>query len=198
MRSKNDSLWVTDIDTVYALSLVDASTQNKVEIPDAKFLNDIAISDNGRIYVSDTLGSAIYEVSGQTYKVFDRGAHLESPNGLLWKDGKLYVAAFGLTSNWTVKVKGRIYSIDPVTKKIHYITKSPLGTLDGIEIFGNQILVSDWREGKVYSVSFQGESKVLISNLLGAADIGIVPEKKWLIVPRMAEDLVSFFRLSEE
>lgn len=189
MRSSGDTLWVTDIDEVVEINIKQASVKKKYPVPGAKFLNDIAIGEDRTVYISDSLTSTIYQLKNGKVSVFMRGDELESPNGLIFKNGKLYVAAWGLTTDWSTKKRGRLYTIDIATKKINHISKPDMGNLDGLEIdqAGNFIL-SDWVAGKVFKLTPTGEMTTLYSAKKGTADIAIIPDKNLILVPEMVEN----------
>jgi len=188
MRSINGVLWVTDIDQLVAIDISSGTILSKITIPTAKFLNDIAITPEQILYVSDTIGGAIYEVKHNNVSVFMKGEELESPNGLLYKDGKLYVAAWGkgLAKDWSTKTPGNLYVIDVASKKIKVLTKFPLGNLDGLELDAKgNFLTSDWVAGKIYRILKDGEAKLILEGKKGIADLGFVPSENLIIYPQM-------------
>ncbi len=188
MRSINGTLWVTDIDQLVAIDISSGSILSKITIPAAKFLNDIAITPEQVLYVSDMLADVIYELKNNHVSVFMKGQDLQGPNGLLYKDGKLYVAGWGkeMAKDWSTKTPGNIYVIDLKSKKIQMITKTPLGNLDGLEIDkeGN-FLTSDWVAGKIYRVKKDGLAKLLIEGKKGIADLGYISPENLIIYPQM-------------
>ena len=194
MRSQNGILWVTDIDEVIAIDIKKGKKTKNIKIKDAKFLNDIAIGPNGTVYVSDTVGGKIYEIKGDKTSLFMGGDNLEAPNGLLYRDGKLYVAGWGkgLAKDWSTTTPGRIYYIDPATKKINYITEEPLGNLDGLEIDkdGN-FLVSDWVTGKIYRVDKTGKSRLIYTGTKGVADLGYISKDGTIVFPEMLNNKIT-------
>lgn len=201
LRAHNGLLWVSDIDQVLAINIADGTIAKKIEVPGAKFLNDIAIDSSGVVYVSDTVVSRIYRIEDDKSSVFIDGKQLESPNGLLIQGNRLIVASWGLIEdgNWGTKAMGHIYAIGMSSKQITKITRRPLGHLDGLEIDSKgNFLVSDWIAGKVYRVKpNNGKSEVLIYGFKGSADIGIIPANQILLVPRMNENKVSAYALSK-
>ena len=197
LRAHAGHLFVTDIDRVVEMDIVSARIVNTVKFPQAGFLNDLAIDPNGVVYVSDTLTSTVYKIQNGVPSIFAQGAWLESPNGLLASGDALLVAAWGLTTDWSTKTKGRLYSL-PLKggKPQTFLTPTPLGNLDGLEqTAGGDLLVSDWVLGKVYRVARDGTSTEVLSGFKGAADIGWIQSKNTLLVPRMSENLVSAYRL---
>lgn len=198
MRSYKGTLWVTDIDQVVKINIAEQKIESTIPVHGAKFLNDLAIDSQGRVYVSDTLSSKIYRVENEKVSVFIEGKNLESPNGLLILGNQLVVASWGFTEDWSGKTMGGIYSVGLTSKRVTKITQKPLGKLDGLEIddSGNY-LTSDWVNGKVYRVKPNGKVDILLTGFKGSADISYVSSTKTLIVPRMQENMVSAYSLAK-
>ena len=197
LRAHGSKLWVTDIDEVLSIDIPSGKIEFKLRIRGAKFLNDLAIDENGVVYVSDTLDSRIYRIKNGRYKTVVKGSDLESPNGLLVQNGKLLVAAWGLTTDWSTKVPGRLYEIDLKTMKRTYITPAPLGNLDGLEVLSNgDYLISDWSAGKVFRVDQKGNHKVLVEGVKGSADIALLKDQNIFVVPAMQENKIMGFKIS--
>lgn len=194
MRSHKGILWVSNIDEMVSIDIAAGKITNRIKIPNSKFLNDVAIDAEGRVYVSDTLSSKIFRIENGTSTLFAEGDELESPNGLLIQTNKLVVAAWGLTTDFSTKVPGNLYTLDLETKKKSLITRAPLGNLDGLEVDkkGNY-LVSDWKAGKTYRVGSRGTVTLLLEGFQGAADLAFLPAEHLLIVPRMNENKISAY-----
>jgi hypothetical protein len=198
MRVRAGVLWVTDIDELVSISTKSGLILSVIPIQGAKFLNDVAIdATDGAIYVSDTIGGKIYRLRDGKVEVFAEGDHLESPNGLLLRDGQLIVAAWGLTRDWTTKVKGTVYALDLKSKEKRPITRAPTGNLDGLEVDQDgSFLVSDWVAGQVMKIQSDGKVSIFLQGFKGSADIGWIAAKRTLLVPVMGEDRVSAYDLS--
>lgn len=199
LRSFKNQLWVTDIDRVKSFDLKNGEKLADIEIKGAKFLNDLAIDDKGRIYVSDMLTNKIHLVENNKVSTFAQGKNLECPNGLLVIGDKLFVASWGNITDpntFGTATPGRLYSLDLKSKKQSFVTTKPLGNLDGLEIDSEgNFIVTDWPQGVVYRIDTFGKSEVLFANFDGAADLGIIQEKNLIIVPRMNEDMISALKL---
>ncbi len=196
MRSNKGTLWVTDIDEVVAIDIATAKITKKIPVAGAQFLNDLALTQDGNIFVSDTSGNKIYAIKNDKPEVFIEGEQTDWPNGLLIDGNELVVASWGIGApDWSTKVPGKLFSFNLDTKKKTIITKKPLGNLDGLEKFGNDYLVSDWKAGKVYRVTPKGRSTELYYGMKGAADIGFIPAQKTLIIPRMSENQITAYKL---
>lgn len=191
-RAYNGELWVSDIDEVVVIDISEATITKRYKVKNAKFLNDIAISSSGVVYVSDSLTSKIHKIEKGKVSIFMEGDELESPNGLLVHGDKLIVAAWGLTKDWSTKKLGRLYQIDLVTKKIKYITTNPLGNLDGIEIDDNgNYLVSDYVAGKIYLIrKNSGKVDLIYTGKRSLADIGYNKGSREILIPYMEHNKV--------
>jgi sugar lactone lactonase YvrE len=191
LRSLKDVLWVTDIDKVYAFSIPSGKKLKEYKVKGAKFLNDLAISDLGEILVSDTLGSSLYILKKDKFILLHQGKELDSPNGLLFHQGKLFVAAWGITTNFSESNIGHLYTFDLNSKKITLVSKTPVGNLDGLEWHKDgYFLASDWKAGLIYKITMEGLSEVLYKGEMGLADIGYIPESDKILVPYMMNNKV--------
>ena len=107
---------------------------------------------------------------------------------MLILDNYLYVAAWGLTTDWSTKIDGRLYKINMDSKKRIYISKKPLGHLDGLEVdHEGNFLVSDWSAG-IYKITPTGDTTVLYEVKKGLADIGWISNSKTLLIPYMNDN----------
>ena len=150
-----------------------------------QFLNDVETDGLGNIYVSDSgdlkgQGGAIYRINKNgkvTRIVGEHEARVQGPNGLLMGGrGTLLEVDF---------VSGILYRIKPRTGEMEKIAEG-FGGGDGIVRGSKGVLyVSDWKNGKVYSVSKQGEVKLLREGYQSAADIGLSKDGKFILVPDM-------------
>lgn len=198
MRSYKGSLWVSDIDRVHEISLKEGKIKNTLSIPGSVFLNDVAVDQEGSVYVSDMIGTKIYKIQDGKHSVFAEGPDLESPNGLLVDEGNLLVAAWGLSkADFSTKIPGRLYSLDLKTKARKNIVPAPFANLDGLEKAKAGFWVSDWVAGKLFLIDAKGESTLLIDGLKGPGDLAYISEKQLLIVPRMGENTVTAYNTSK-
>lgn len=201
MRAKNGVLWVSDINQMIAIEIKTKKMLHKYTINSANFLNDVAIADDGDVYVTDMGNHSIYALKHGKVTLFTRGAELESPNGMVIVGNSLVLATWGIgmAKDFTTKVPGHLFIIDLKTKKRKAVTVNPLGNLDGLEVLDEEnlksFLVSDFMAGKVFEVNDSGLVKVLLEGFKGAADIGYIKESKTLIVPRMMENKVSAYTI---
>jgi len=151
------------------------------------FLNDLAADRDGNLYVSETgdleksSGGAIYRINPQGKVTFTLNAsddqRVLGPNGIVVNDDAksiLYVDFFS----------GVLYSLDINTKKLTQLAEG-FGGGDGlVRTKSGIIYVSDWKNGKVFEVK-HGKTSLIKSGYQSAADIGLSPDEKSLLVPDM-------------
>lgn len=203
MRSHQGQLWVADIDELVAIDLQTGRIISKIKIPGATFLNDVAIAEDGRVFVSDTLNNEIYMVHNDQISSFAGQLDLESPNGLLVQNNQLIVAAWGPIQDpdtFSTERLGHLYAIDLTTPEKDLIVRKPLGNLDGVEstAMGN-LLVSDYNAGDVFRVDRNmGKSHKVLSGLEASADIGYIPERNLLLVPNLTQSTITAYQIPHE
>jgi len=149
-----------------------------------QFLNDVEADNQGNIYVSDSgdlkgTGGAVYRVNknGKVTRVLGDNPQVQGPNGLLM-DGRTALLEVDFVSGTLYRVQLRNGEMEKVAEGFgggDGIVRGPRGML----------YVSDWKNGKVYSVSKQGEVKLLKEGFQAAADIGLSKDGKYVIVPDM-------------
>ena len=160
--------------------------------PDApQFLNDLESDAAGNIYVSDSgdlkgVGGAVYKINpqGKVTTIINgkQDARVLAPNGLL----------MGKTSNCIMVVdfvSGVLYRLDMKKNTLIEVAKG-FGGGDGI-VKGkkDQFYVSDWKNGKVFSVKLEkgavANAELVKEGFAAAADIAPSLDGKFLLVPDM-------------
>lgn len=149
-----------------------------------QFLNDLAADGLGNIYVSDSgdlnKGGAIFRINkhGKVATIVDSSNPLVlAPNGLLLgAHGSLLEVDFA---------SGTLYSIKLKTGEMTKVAEG-FGGGDGLLRAPNGMLyLSDWKNGRVFSVDKKGNVKQIKDGFKSAADIGLSPDRKSIIVPDM-------------
>ena len=199
LRSHDGTLWVSDIDRIIAIDIATGNQLKEVQIQGAAFLNDLAIGPTGTVYVADMVQSAIYQYKDDELSLFDKGEHLEHPNGLLVVKDTLYVGAWGTgfhPDDFSTDILGHFYSIDIPSKKKTLITTKPTGHLDGVEIDGKGgFIVTDWVNGKLFHITSKGTVTILQEYEKGVADHAYVLSKRLLLLPHMMNNTLTAFRM---
>lgn len=151
-----------------------------------QFLNDLEGDAQGNLYVSDSgdlkgQGGAIYRI-GRNGKVATivsgvQDARVQAPNGLLM-DGRDTLLEVDFVSGILYRIKVRDGKMEKIAEGF--------GGGDGIvRGAGGTLYVSDWKNGKVFSVGKRGEVRLVHEGYAAAADIGLSKDRKFILVPDM-------------
>lgn len=86
MTIQGDTLWVADLDGVHGFHRESGEQLVFVDLSalEPGFLNDVAASDDGTVWVTDTGGQSLIQVRPEAGVEVDIAARLGSPNGILW------------------------------------------------------------------------------------------------------------------
>ncbi len=151
-----------------------------------QFFNDLERDLQGNyLYVSDSgdleKGGAIYRISldGQVETVIDHSQdeRILAPNGLLMDDSGDVLLFVDFSS-------GVLYSFNMKTRALTDLAEG-FGGADGLVHHPNNLMyVSDWKNGKVYSV-LHDEVKLVKDGFQAAADIALTTDGKYILVPDM-------------
>jgi sugar lactone lactonase YvrE len=193
------TLYVADIDRLLAFDVEAGALGGTWQVEGATFLNDLAVAPDGRVFVSDTVGNAIYVLEAGSVSPWLEDAALQHPNGLYVQDGRLIVSAWGqdLQEDFTTLVGGHLLAIDLATREIATLgSGAPVGNLDGLQPDGEgNWLVTDWIAGRLLRVGPGGGFDELADLPMGSADLAYIPGERLAIVPLMLDNRLVAFRL---
>lgn len=163
------------------------------------FLNDLEADLQGNLYVSDSgdlfgtgKGGAIYKISprGEVKLLVNdaQDARVIAPNGLLADDTGNNLIYVDFTS-------GVLYSLNTGSGELSDLAEG-LGGGDGVVHHSSGVMyISDWKNGKVFSVNMKGDVELLKSGYQAAADIAITKDERYLLVPDMKAGELDFIAL---
>jgi len=173
-------LYVTDIDRIHIINVNKNEIIKTIPVEGASFLNDMAAISANQIVISDMVNNHLLVFDGKTVSVWLDDELLQSPNGLAFYKGILYVGT-----------KDNLLKVDPSVKKLKkYIEET--GPIDGlIPISANKFVISDW-SGRVLIA--QTDSKTVLQNTaeknIQAADLGFIREDKIILIPTFFDNRV--------
>lgn len=196
MAILDGNLYVADGGSILVIDIATGTVSDTILITGAMFLNDVA-AGNGKIYVSDTFGNAIHEITpGQPPVLLVEGPELDFPNGLYVRENELVIAALGDLNDETNLGSLMTYSFD--TGEL-----TPIGTLegrlDGVEVDGEDLLVTDFT-GKLYRVDATGASELIADlvtdhGFMSTADLGWDPDRRMIAMPDLLGNQVGTFTI---
>ena len=191
-----DRLYVADIDRLVVIDIDTGEIAKIYEAPDAKFLNDVVVGKDGRVFVSDTLTDTIYALDGDTFGVWLNSGDLAAPNGLYVDNDKLIVASWGKGEMMSAK-PDHLRTVDLDSKEIANLGDgTPIGNLDGLAPDGNgDFLVTDWVAGALFRVEPSGKAEKLLDLNQGTADLFYRHDEKLVMIPFMNDGVLVAYRL---
>jgi hypothetical protein len=194
MGIHNGKLYVADIDNVAVIDIASSKIESTLPATGSTFLNDIAVSPKGDVYISDTFGgNTIYRIQNGKIDLWLKDEKLDFPNGLFVKGNEIIVSSWGVVTNqqtFETAVKGKVISVSIADKKVKDVSKS-FANGDGLAPWKNGYLVSEWSSGKIYFVDNKGETKEIGSYNQGTADFYL--KDNTLLIPQMSEGKVMAF-----
>lgn len=177
-------LYVADVSEVIVIDVQKAKVEKRIPIIGATGLNDIAVSDDGVVYVSDSKTAKIWRLEKDRPALFLDSMH--GVNGLKLMGEDLIIAS------------GKSFVKATPRKQLTPIAELPQGG-DGIEPLGNgDYLVSSW-SGYLYLVSANGQVKTLLDTheqKKNIADIGYDSSKKVLYIPTFFAKTVVAYKVN--
>jgi hypothetical protein len=188
MGMLDGKLFVTDIDRIVIIDIEHAEILERMLLPGASFLNDIAVGADGKIYVSDSDTGWIWIYQdGKAAPWITEG--LDRPNGLFVEESRVLLTSSGSSD---LKV------IDKSTGTFETVCTG-IGAGDGLEFTGEEghYLVTSWA-GEVFMV-FPDFSKLTLLETsiqeINSADIGFNREDQVVYVPTFYANRVVAYRL---
>lgn len=198
MAIVGDTLWVADIDAVRAFDRRSGAAIVSVNVPGAKFLNDVAADNKGAIYITDTgvvpdpqtglkhVGpDRIYKVEAGKATVALESPQLSGPNGITWVPGdeEFAIVSFLAPS---------IFGWEPGSKELRPLGTGP-GQQDGVEVLPDgSLLISSWTDSSLFLLK-DGQPSKVASGIPSPADIGITGKR--VAVPQLMENKLQFWEL---
>ncbi len=188
MGVHGNNLYVADLDAVVVIDIAKGAIVTRHAINGAMNLNDVTVSPNGTVYVSDSKMKKVHTFeNGKSAELLDSAkSGLRGPNGLLFHQGQLLVLDGGAAN--------RAEKNNTITKLVD-IAK---GT-DGIEhVKASEYVVSCW-QGEMFYIDLKAGTAIKMLDTQGeklqTADIGYDAKKRIVYVPTFYGNRVSAYQL---
>ncbi|MBI4005373.1 MAG: SMP-30/gluconolactonase/LRE family protein [Gammaproteobacteria bacterium] len=195
-----NKLYTADIDTLVEIDIPTAVITKSYQVTDAKFLNDVAASSSGEIFVSDMMANRILCLKDGMLDIWLESPELESPNGLLVQGDNMILGTWGvMIEGFKTDTPGHLKTISLKDKSIQSIGDgSPVGNLDGVEAdLDGDYYVTDWMAGKLLHIEKSGEAGELLVLEQGMADHEFIPEMDLIILPMMNTNKLLAYKAHE-
>lgn len=177
-------LYVADVTSIAVINIQNATVEKRIEVSESAGLNDVSVSNDGVIWVSDSKNKRIYRIQNDQPEIYLD--NLKGPNGVLWHDNALYFLD-----------AGTVYKTNP-DKTLVKLSDGLDGSTDGIEnVSGNDFIVSCWT-GAIYYVNGKGEKQLMVDTRkenINSADIGYDAKNKIVYVPTFWKNSIVAYQL---
>ncbi len=175
-------LYAADISEVAVIDIAQGKIIKRIPIEGAKGLNDITVTKDGIVFVSDSRIGRIWRIENDMPVLFLD--NVKGANGLKAIDGDLIYA------------EGKLLKKINAQKQITQIAELPQG-IDGIEPVGNgDYIVTAW-VGYIFYVSANGQVETMLDthDKMNTADIGYDAKRRIVYVPTFNAKKVVAYRL---
>ncbi|HEU4601420.1 MAG TPA: hypothetical protein VFS24_05605 [Steroidobacteraceae bacterium] len=179
-----DRLYAADLDEVAVIDMNKGAIVAHIKVPGAKGLNDIAVSENGTVYVTDSLTQKLHAIKNGKPETLFEG--LGGPNGVYARGGKLFLLD-----------DHALYQIENEHTRTK-LAEGFAGNADGLErVNDTDFVVTCW-EGIIYYVPAHGAPEVMLDTRdqkINSADIGYDAQHHLVFVPTFFKNTVTAYEL---
>jgi len=200
MISTDEKLFVCDRSGVYQIDIAKGEIEEEFLLPDAEFVNDVCISAEGDLYVSDFFGNKIFRIPAKT-RVPEVFLELnESPDGLYMNSDTLVIVTWGTLSNkatFETSKLGKVLLVDIATKQVKSLLNNSIeiGNLEGVtKANDGSYYVTDWMNEKLLKINEDGV-KTVLSGLNNPTDPDYSKELNVIAFPEHTGNRVIFYHL---
>lgn len=194
-----DTLWVADLDAVRGFNRFTGAPLATIEFgPRARFLNDLAVGPDGRLYVSETgvapnaagqfsptgLDNVFRIADGHRIASIMTRSKVPMPNGITAHGQGLLIGSFAEPEvrEWRADADSLI------------VVGKASGTVDGLGVLDDgRIVASSWDDSTLAVVG--STPTALITGVAAPADFGIDRRRRRIIIPQLTEDQAVIWQL---
>ena len=184
-----NTLYAVERTGLAEIDIPSAKVVNRISLPGAVMPNDVAVADNGDVFVSDSAGNSVYKIAGGQVEVWVKGPTVAAPNGVHVLKGKLIVGTNG---------DGCLKAVDLATKEVTTLVNLGQGTIDGIESDKQGNLLVSHNEGRLFRVTPDGRATKILDTTarrMNMADFAHDPGRNQVVFPTFTDSRVAAFSL---
>lgn len=185
-----DRLFASDIAMMIEIEVGAGRLVRRWPVEGATYLNDVTSDQAGRVIVSDARGHGLYQVDGETPRLFAMHPLVLRPNGVRLLDGDLVVLAGQPVETGDPGDERRLVRLKPDgTLAPVPSDRATFGHADGIEPDGRGgLFLSTNRTGEVIHIAKSGRVKTLLTLPTNATDLHHAVAQRRLYVPSAGGD----------
>ncbi|WP_051224231.1 carboxymuconolactone decarboxylase family protein [Flavobacterium tegetincola] len=193
-----DKLYVGDGTELHIIDVKKGKLIESISSKKAMALNDVAISKEGQVFVSDIASGKIFTLENNKLVVWFQASEIMHPNGLFVDGDSLVIANYGteLSLSLTADKYGSMYKVNLKDKTFSMIKSSyQLGALDGLAVVKEGYLVTGGTVSNLFFVNDSTRRKIGTFPK-GLADISI--QGNTLYAPILFSDKIESFSLPKD
>jgi hypothetical protein len=194
---RDGSLWVVAGGLV-EIDIATATVVNTYTAEGLMFPNDVFAAEDGRVFVTDVIGSAIWVLENGTLSMWLQDPMLAGVNGITIVEDTMYLATLGdMTGGFENLQPSNVKTVNMATKTVaDYGSPAGIGGFDGIEPMEGGMMVTDNSGGRLLMVAPGGTVTVLVEPGNGAADHEYVPQESLVVIPMLNSGELIGYRVS--
>jgi len=187
MGINEGKLYVTNIDELVEIDIERGEVVKRYPVEGGTFLNDVTVGKDGHVWFSDSQTGKVHILADGEVSTWTEG--IAGPNGLMLRDGNLYVTTMG---------SHELLEISMETKAVKVLAGG-LGGGDGLmdDAHGG-FVASDW-SGRVFHITGEGSVKELLNtkaDQTNSADIWYLADQKLVLVPTFFKNTIAAYQLN--
>ena len=197
MVVNGNTLFIADVDRIVMVNIETGIKADDITFTDKTIcLNDVFLLDDNTLLATVTNQHELYAITIDSKEIINLSNNsLEGANGLCKNQNKIYVCGFSSKE----KRKGSIYEYDIETNKTILLVKE-LGHLDGIKLFNEKLLVSDWgadyNHGKIWEMDIKTkQARIVLEDEILKSPSGFDVLGDTLIMPCLDSGDVLVYKL---
>lgn len=177
-------LYVVDIDRVHVFDTYTREVERTFgPYANARAFNDIAISEDGRVFVSDSARHQVFELTDETETAFPSpGQRFQSANGMHIERGALYVGG------------EKLHRIDLESLSVEKVKLRGVKDIDGVEGDGDGGLTLSIVGGGVWHMSENGALEFWTAEGLSSTNHAYLPDLNLVVVPTGYDNTIVAFK----
>jgi hypothetical protein len=180
-------LYVSAVTELLEIDTASGKILRRHTSPDVQFLNDVTSDSARNVYVSGMFESAIYKLDTKgKFERWFQSNDLHHPNGVLVSGDQLFIGGWGRLKDTIVQEDsvGHLFSLSIKDKVLKKITADKPGKLDGIQLYGDKLIVSSWKAGEILVIEKDGKYNSVLKSETSLGDILYIQSKKQLFLPQ--------------
>jgi len=186
---RKDRLYAVERGGLVEIDIASAKIVNRTDLTGSAMPNDVAVADNGDLFVSDSRKGCIFRISGGRVEEWLSGPAIAAPNGICVHKGKLIIGT---------NRDGCLKAADLATKEVSTLANLGLGTIDGIAADRDGNLLVSHNEGRLFRVTADGRVTTIIDTTaqgMNMADFAYDPGRNMVVFPTFIDSRAAAFRL---